>query len=247
MGKTGRPKKTDSETLVRLVEDFYANEGHGDPASLQCTKLAKYAARSGVDAKDYDFRRDEKVKERIKQLKEKNQVSGKPVAAAYRNLDIEGLIRRCGDLSVLRRTLYELDSYWKGIYEASEATRQETLRLHKSRETMTKKLEEAKKQLETLQQEKISLERDNKRLSSENTFLRKQIRSCIYPALANELLAQANLPSAKSRALKPEAVSTMIEGPVPQPFDGFRGGFHHEMTRAEDLEAQMKAQVRNGK
>lgn len=94
MGKTGRPKKTDSETLVRLVEDFYANEGHGDPASLQCTKLAKYAAKSGVDAKDYDFRRDEKVKERINQLKEKSRGSGKPAVAAYRNLDVEGLICR---------------------------------------------------------------------------------------------------------------------------------------------------------
>ena len=235
MGKTGRPKKTDSETLVRLVEDFYANEGHGDPASLQCTKLAKYAAKSGVDAKDYDFRRDEKVKERINQLKEKSRGSGKPAVAAYRNLDVEGLIRRCGDLSVLRRTLYELDGYWKGIYEASEASRQEASRVHKSREAMTKK------------HEKISLERENKRLSSENAFLRKQIRSCIYPALANELLAQANLPSTKSRDIKPEAVSTMIEGPVPHPFDGFRGSFHHKLTRAEELEAQMKAQVRNGK
>ena len=247
MGKTGRPKKTDSETLVRIVEDYYANEGHGDPASLQCTKLAKYAARSGVDAKDYDFRRDEKVKERINQLKEKSRGSGKPSAAAYRNLDVEGLIRRCGDLSVLRRTLYELDGYWKSVYEASEASRQESLRVHKSREAMTKKLEELKKHLDDVENEKTSLERDNKRLSSENAFLRKQIRSCIYPALANELLAQENLPSSKSRDIKPEAVRTMIEGAVLHPFDGFQGGFHHELTRAEKLEAQMKAQVRNGK
>ena len=106
---------------------------------------------------------------------------------------------------------------------------------------------EVKKHLEAVEHEKISLERENKRLSSENAFLRKQIRYCIYPALANELLAQANLPSTKSRDIKPEAVSTMIEGPVPHPFDGFRGSFHHKLTRAEELEAQMKAQVRNGK
>lgn len=246
MGKTGRPKKTDSDVLIRLVEDYFANEGHGNPAALQCTKLAKYARKCGVDANDYDFRRDSRVMERIQELKQ-DQQGFKPVGTtAYRNLDIEGLIRSCSDLSILRRKLYELDAYWRSVYASAEETRAEVRKLHRTREELTKQTEELKRNADAVVREKDAFSSANKALEKENAYLRKQIRTYLYPALANELLSQSNLPSVKSKDVRPEAVTEMIEGRTPLPFGGNRGSFRHERTRVEELEAQMKAQVRDG-
>lgn len=246
MGKTGRPKKTDSAVLVRLTEDYFANEGHGDPASLQCTKLAAYAKKCGINAHDYDFRRDEKVAEKIRELKQMKKPKEAGLASAYRTLDIEGLLRSCGDLSVLRRKLYDLDCYWRDIHASAESDRAEAVRMHKGREELTRKLAKTQKELDASEREKETLAAEKKRLSAENAWLRKQIRTYLYPALANELLAQANLPNEKSQDIRPEARADMIEGSCPLAFGGHRGSFGAGLTRMEELEAQMKAQVNDG-
>ncbi len=249
MGKTGRPKKIDSDVLVRLTEDYFSNEGHGDPASLQCTKLSAYAKKCGINANDYDFRRDEKVTARIKELKQtKRMPQAGQMVSAYRTLDIEGLLRSCGDLAALRRKLYDLDCYWREVHASAQADRAEAERLHKDRAALTGKLEEAKKRIDECDQEKEALLDKNKRLSAENAWLRKQIRTYLYPALANELLRRDNLPNEKSHDITPEAATDMIEGSTPLPFGGQRGSFETETSsRMEELEAQMKAQVRDGK
>ena len=56
-----RPRKTDSDELVALVDSYFTTEAAGNPAKLKCSLLEEYAARLGKAAKAYDFRRDEKV------------------------------------------------------------------------------------------------------------------------------------------------------------------------------------------
>lgn len=247
MGKTGRPKKTDSETLVRLTEDFFATEGHGDASCLKCTRLAAYAAECGVDAKDYDFRRDEAVQRKIEELKQASNGSTGGGASAYRTLDIEGLLLSCKDISVLRRKLYELDGYWRGVHSRAEADRQEAEKLHRNRTELTGEIRVLKEAVADAESESGKLTAENRALKKENAWLRKQIRTLVYPAVANELLSQADLPNEKSSALRPEAVKEMIEDRQPQPFEGRQGSFEEQQTRIERLEAQMKAQVQDGK
>lgn len=247
MAKNGRPKKTDSQTLVKLTEDFFASEGHGDPSCLKCTRLAAYAQKHGIEAHDYDFRRDQGVKDKIEELKDMPSVSTDTAISAYRTLDIEGLLRSCSDLNSLRRKLGELDSYWHEIHEKAAAVQKENAALHKSRSETAGKNERLKKEVEAGREENAGITSENRRLKAENAWLRKQIRDFLYPALANELLAQAGLPNEKSDDIKPEAVEEMIEGNTPSPFDGRQGSFEDGKTRLEQLEEQMKAQVRDGK
>ena len=53
-----RPKKTDSDELVAIVDSFFTTEAAGNPAKLKCSLLEEYSARIGKPAKAYDFRRD---------------------------------------------------------------------------------------------------------------------------------------------------------------------------------------------
>ena len=42
-----RPKKTESDELVAILDSFFTSEAAGNPAKLKCSLLEEYAARLG--------------------------------------------------------------------------------------------------------------------------------------------------------------------------------------------------------
>ena len=65
-----RPKKIDTEQLVRLVDSYFTTEAAGDSSKLKCSMLEVFANRNGIEVKAYDFRRNQKVRNRIEELKQ---------------------------------------------------------------------------------------------------------------------------------------------------------------------------------
>ena len=100
--------------MVKIVDSFF--ESNGNTGMLKCSHLEVYAASLGVNAKAYDFRRNESVRQRINELRNSVKIDGHPTIV-YKNLDIDAMLNRNRTKEMLRNSLVELDEYWRRIYE----------------------------------------------------------------------------------------------------------------------------------
>ena len=232
-----RPKKNDSAALVEIVNDYYANEANGDVRKLRYSNLARYAEKRGIQAAWYDFQRDAAVVRRIAELSalcEKTDES--PVVPAYKSLDIEALLNRCGTAEELTRQLYELDRYWKKAYD-------DAIQMASDGRVLTEKVQELERENTELSEKLDVAEHQVKALQRENVYLRRMLRENLYPTVANELLRASHLPVPENEAVNPDAFPRLIEGEVPQPL----GGIQHQprkLSRQEQLLADMREQVK---
>jgi len=244
-----RPKKIDSLMLVKIVEEFYEEEANGNPSRLKFSRIEAYAAKKGCGAKAYDFSRDQCVRKRILELTEMAALSSREMAAAaYKSLDIDQMVRGCSSLEELKKSLYEMDQYWKNVYLSSSeaAKRDRQLLAEKScyEERITKLLEENKK----LSERAAADGKEARSLQRENVYLRRMLKTYLYPNVANEILRESHLPVTKNTAVRPETFHELIEGTRPLPFGGAPAEKPKPMTRQEQLLEEMKNQVQqNGK
>ena len=236
----GRRKKNESSVLVKIVNDFYAREAGCDPNKLKYNRLAQYAAERGIQAKWYDFQRDKAVMQQIRYLKEEHE-AGKPlpIVPAYKTLDIDNLIKNCCSPADLRQKLYELDCYWKNIYGSAVSIMDRYREMTDER----MKYEQLKQDVVMLEQTIADLKSQNKRLSQEAVYLRRAIRDTLYPAIANKLLRESNLPIEENPTIRPDAFSGLVEGELPQPFDGIQAPHSEESSRQERLLEVMRKQI----
>ncbi|MBR2562247.1 MAG: hypothetical protein IKH57_17405 [Clostridia bacterium] len=233
-----RPKKTSSEDLLAIVDSFFTTEASGNPAKLKCSLLEEYAARIGKEAKAYDFRRDEKVRLRIDELKalvQNENGMGIQLGNPYKSLDVDRIMKARQDPDALRTALGELDSYWKYVYESTLQLRQEA----ESKATEMKKLEE---KCDSFEQENIALRKNNaavrseaRGLMTENRYLRKMLRTYLYPALANEILKEENQLKNPDTEVTPQAKEKMIDGKFPSSVSAALSDDRKVLSREEEL------------
>lgn len=105
------------------------------------------------------------------------------------------------------------------------------------------KYEQLKQDVVMLEQTIADLKSQNKRLSQEAAYLRRAIRDTLYPAIANKLLRESNLPIEENPTIRPDAFSGLIEGELPQPFDGIQVPHSEESSRQERLLEVMRKQL----
>lgn len=233
----GRPKKIDSAVLVSLVDSFYETEANGDASRLKYSRLARFAETQGIHAAWYDFQRDTAVGRRIAELHEKQSYAGNAIVAAYKTLDIEALLHSCRTLEELKRTLYELDRYWKRVYDAS-------VQMSGQNRELTAKTQDLEHQAEALSEKCDEAEQQIHALRRENAYLRRVIRDNLYPSLANELLRMAHLPAEENTTVRPDALPRLIEGDTPLPLGGVQATPQKKLSHQEQLLADMQAQVK---
>lgn len=240
----GRRRKNESDILVKIVDDFYADEANGNPDKLKYSRLAQYAQTHGVRALWYDFRRDKAVIRRIQELREQSELKEESECVpVYKTLDIEEMLRNCRTMEDLKEELRELDAYWKKTYE-------DTVRFMAERRKTTEEQRRHEREIQRLEREKAELAEAVKaaniqigRLRKETVCLRRALRETLYPAIANELLREAGLPAEESDAVRPDAFSKLIEGKFPQPFEGTPETSRSTENRQERLLNAMRKQV----
>ena len=239
----GRPKKTDSGMLVHLVEEYYETKANGDPTRLKFTDIAAFAREKGYAVESYDLRRDENVRRKLEELKAlHDQTEAEQFISAYRNLNVDELFRHAGGIEELKSSIRSLDAYWRRIYDDSIAVKRENERLSQKVDKR-QEVQKLRDEVAALAGMQTQLQDENKRLSAENAYLKHVLRSSLYPAVAQELLRQDNLPVPEIHVVRPEALPTLIEGETPQPFTGEQGQMTKPQTHQEKLLAQMKDQV----
>lgn len=240
-----RPKTYDSNVIIGLVEDYFVNVANGDPCMLKFSLLEKHLNENGLEIKAYNLRRDPELLKKIDELKKSAHLGYEKIKdASYKNLDIEEFIRKSYDLNSLRKTLVELDEYWKEVYVGAAKAGKDNKRLLSERSTLLSKKKELEEALGELNEKMSQLEDDRNRLSSENAYLRGQIKKYIYPSAANILLGKMNLPKNKDSGITNEAtVKELIDEGAPKAFDGIQRKKDRKLSREEELLAEMKRMV----
>ena len=191
-----RPRKNDSNELIRLVDEYFTSEACGNPAKLKGSLLEAYAARRGSTAKSYDFRRDPAVTAHIEYLKKLvTDENGIKVANghSYKTLDTAALLKKYHDPESLIKALSELDSHWKSVYEASLDADAGYRKCRNEMSACREELEKKDSSIKDLSAKNRGLASDNSRLIKENRYLRSMLRTYLYPSLANSILQEEHV------------------------------------------------------
>ena len=214
-----RPRKNDSDELIRLVDEFFTSEACGNPAKLKGSLLESYAARRGSTAKSYDFRRDPAVTGHIEYLKKLvSDENGIRVinGSAYKTLDTAALLKKYHDPDSLTKALLEIDAHWKSIYEASCNADTAYRRCRRELSSCREALGEKEASIEGLSARNRELASDNNRLAKENRYLRSMLRTNLYPALANSILEEEHVSRGGTEQVTRDAVPGLVDGRFPR-------------------------------
>ena len=234
----GRPKKISSQELVELTDEYYEAECYGDPRRLKFSKIGAFARNKGINVADYDLKRDEGVRKRIEELTSlADMVKEEEHTTAYRTLDVESILKRCRTVDDITAALREMDEYWKKTcdYAQSLITRDQEFMREKS--TLERKVKELEGEIKSLSENAKETEKKVNTVTRENVYLRKMLKTYLYPNLANELLrekGETHVPD--NTAVKPEAFAALIDGKTPSAFKGVQ----HQEKVSEDWKDTLK-------
>ena len=237
-----RPKKMDSGGLVRIVESFFTTVAAGDPDMLKYSLLEQYACKAGYSVKAYDFRRDEKVRHRIDELKAlvRNENGlGIQLGNPYKSLDVERLMKTRRDPDELRTALGELDAYWRYVYESTLQARQRAEADAAEKRTLEEKCRVLSEENDALRKDQSSIRLETRHLTVENRYLRKMLRTYLYPALANEILVEERQLKDPDTEITPQAKEKMIDGKFPSALSEAVAEDRKTLSREEELLRQM--------
>lgn len=212
-----RPRKMTTEQMIAVVDSYYLTRAEGNEKRMKCSLIAAYAAELGYCAEGYDFTRNMEVREHIERMKVFAEVQGEETSVTtYKSLDIAGFIRNNRGNIQLSKALNELDAYWKKVseYAALTAKKNQTLMKAKNEYESTIKAEvEAREKLNT---DKSELSTLNNKLISENRYLRRMLRTYLYPAVADEILLRENVLKETDTQATESAVEDMTEFDAPK-------------------------------
>jgi len=239
-----RPKKTDTATLLRLVDGYF--ESTGDPDKLKCSYLEEYAVSQGVDVKAYDFRRNADVRRRMEELRESSLLRSESGAIAYKSLDVDALLSKCRTKTSLRDSLIELDESWRRIYERAAQTSKNNAELNATAEQAVARCEGSQAQIEELSEQVKQLKKDSRDITLENRYLKKMLKTYLYPAIANELLIRENVLEQTDTEVTELAMTQMADSKVPSPFSGAVAADRAMLSREESLLKRMLEQSLGG-
>ena len=191
----GRPRKLEPSVLVALVDGYYEEKAAGNAAKIRFSSLEAYAEEKGYTVKSYDFSRCREAVVRIEELKNSEEMRREEtLAAAYKSLEVEGLLKQCTTVEALKETLIRMDGYWKRTYMEASAliTRDRAFMQEKGK--LDGKIRSLKEENARLQENGKEMLKENTALKRENVYLRRMLRTYLYPGIANQILKESGLP-----------------------------------------------------
>lgn len=230
--------------MVAVVEAYYESDGCGDPSKLKFSRLEVFAAGRGLDIKAYDFKRDERVRQRIRELEQEHELAlEQERETAYKTLDIEGFLKRCRTVEDITAALREMDSYWKKTADHAASLLERDKKFMAEKSAFEKKIRELEQKLDERQTTSAEAVAKNRKLEKENVYLRKMLRTYLYPNLANELLREMHVPVPENTSVRPEAMAELIDGRFPSAFEGTQAAPEKKPDWKDQLQSALEMQV----
>ena len=218
-----RPRKMTTEQMMEIVDSYYLTCCDGNEKLMKCSLIAQYAVELGYSVQGYDFRRNMEIREHIEQIKisaetSKDVYGVKYQHSAYKNLDVDGFLRNNKNEVRLTNSLRELDSYWERVYEYSVQTAKQNRVLLNEKSSQESLFKELQTELDRVNTDNSELSVAKNKLFFENRYLRKMLRTYLYPAVADEILRSDNEPIQTDTEVTDKAVCDFIEVGIPKSF-----------------------------
>jgi len=220
-----RPRKISTELMIEIVDSYYLNYSDGNDKLMKCSLIAKYATELGYAAEGYDFARNMEVREHIETLKvfaeTSKEVYGKKYqpTPVYKSLDVNDFLYNNSGRVRLASALKDLDAYWKRAFDYSMQAEKQNRALMKEKASYEALLKEKTAELDGLVTEISELTGKNNKLVVENRYLRKMLRTYLYPSVADEILRNENDPPQTDIEVTDAAVCDFIEADIPRSFE----------------------------
>lgn len=194
-----RPRKINTDALIRLIDDYFVNECRREPARLKYAKIAKYIRMNGYAIEDYDIRRSNKAVGHINQLKEKTEEAIELSICVYKTLDVDEFLTKNNSLSSLKKALIQREQYYSDVAASASFYMNNYKKLEQTVSKISDELAETKSINQELNAQNQEMKEKIKALQDKVITITNILNTNVYPEIANELLSmEGNLIKGKS-------------------------------------------------
>lgn len=206
----GRKAKIDSDTLIRLIDQFYAEKCDGDAGQIKITEIGKYVRSKGYDVDDYLIRRNKDTRVYIEKIQKSTEEFHISTVAVYRDIDMDVFLMKNNTKEKLKKALKERENYYRKITYSASYSFKENKRLEQQVKELRKRILELEEELKNSVSKGADIDDENRNYKSENQKLREIINMYVYPEIANELLKQQGLVKNTAKIVNPEVIENEI-------------------------------------
>lgn len=188
-----RKTKIDTDTLLSLVGQFYAEKCDNDASKLKIPAIGEYIRSLGYDVADYLIRRNQSVKEYISNLKDNSENFYISSVSVYRDIDIRAFLEKNNTPDKLMKAIKERENYYRELTNSAAYSFQENKKMKLKISDMEKRIRELESACENYQVKLKEISTKYKDLQEENKSFRDIVDTYVYPEIANELLKKQGL------------------------------------------------------
>lgn len=188
-----RKAKIDTDTLISLVGQFYAEKCDNNPAALKIPAIGEYIRSQGYDVADYLIRRNHDVRDYITKLQNNAEETYINSVTVYRDMDVTAFVEKNNTPSKLIRAIKERENYYREVTTSAAYCFQENKKLQKRLHDLEKRIKELENSIVNDENTFSETSRLCKELKAENVQLRNIVDTYVYPEIANELLKKQGL------------------------------------------------------
>lgn len=188
-----RKTKIDTDTLISLVGQFYAEKCDNNPAALKIPAIGDYIRSQGYDVADYLIRRNQEVRDYITKLQDNTEETYINSVSVYRDLDIVAFVEKNNTPSKLIKAIKERENYYREVTTSAAYCFQENKKLQRKIQDMEKRIRELESSMTKDEDSCSETSRLCNELKAENVQLRNVVDTYVYPEIANELLKKQGL------------------------------------------------------
>ena len=207
----GRRKIITDEELLTYIERFLNERCEGKVELLKIPAIGEFIRSNGMpEVNDVIIRRNKKARNFIENLKKKQENEDIYVISTYKTLDVDAFIQRNCSISAIKKSLTELNIYYKKISESANKICEKYKDIEKKYKTLkveNKKISE--KNVEYSNQNNL-FKNEIKMLKNQNKALKMIINTYVYPEIANELLKQSGILKNTGDIIDPKAIEENI-------------------------------------
>jgi len=237
-----RPRKAETSDMLRVVDSFYGT--HGDVSKLKFKSLEAHAASLGIDAKEYDFRRDDAVRMRIAEINEMRETFG--LSLAYKTLDADALIYANPTRASLKAALVDLDRSWREVYERAVSLSSENTVLLSKNHAAMRDADAMRAEIASLKDIANDHNRQSAVLLTENRYLKSALETWLYPEVANEILRREGVIEGTASNVADFVVEELSDLDELASLDRVVATDCERMKNAQALIDRMRSQVKGG-
>jgi len=236
--------------MIEIVDSYYLTRSDGNEKLMKCSLIAEYATELGYPVEGYDFRRNMEVREHIECLKvfaeTSKEVYGRKYlhTPVYKSLDVDDFIYSNSGHARLAKALRDLDAYWKRAFDYSVQAEKQNRELMKEKALHEAAIRDMGAELDRATEENAELRSKNNKLEVENRYLRKMLRTYLYPAVADEILRNENEPPQTDTEATDAAICNYIEIGIPNSFEASVSEDNRMQTETERLIERLWGEVR---